>query len=141
MKFYISFDNWSHNECERSENILVEAESMDKLKEAINKIKAKYGKDFFYDFANAYQESKITEKILQALCDTNYSYKEFWLSLMENNTDWDEDWIKESEIQTFKDFVEFIKWDNKTHTNLPSETITSMFIHLLNAFGANIKVC
>lgn len=141
MKFYIPFGDWSNDGHGCYKNLLVEADSMADVVNAQKKIKEKYGEDFFNHFANTYQESKVTEEILQALCDTNYSYKEFWFSLMENDTDWDEDWIKESKIQTFKDFIKFTKWNNETHTNLPLETIISMFIHLLNAFGANIKVC
>lgn len=141
MKFYIPFGDWSNDGHGHYKNLLVEADSMLDLVTAQKKIKEKYGEDFFCHFANTYQEPRITEEILQALCDTNYSIKEFWLSLMENDTDWDEDWIKESEIQTFKDFVEFTKWNNETRTNLSLDVIISMFIHLLNAFGANIRVC
>lgn len=54
---------------------------------------------------------------------------------------WDEIKVKKSNPQTFKDFVKIIEWDNQSCIDLPLETVISMFIHLLNAFGANIKVC
>lgn len=145
MKFYIPFGDWSNDGHGRYKNLLVEANSMVDVVFAQKKIKEKYGKDFFYHFANIYQEPRISEEILQALCDTDYSVKEFYLSLMcydyDEEYQWDEIKVEKADPQTFKEFVELIEWNSESCINLPLETIISMFIHLLNAFGAGIKVC
>lgn len=147
MKFYIPFGDWSHDGHGMSENVLVEAESMDRLDEAIAKIKAKYGRDFFYDFANEYDSPTISRTILDALIETNYTLEDFL------NTD-DGDYIsndgikalKEKKIKTFKDFVYFEGWISENEPDMSSDiyfnlkTIEYMYIHLLNAFGAGITI-
>ena len=148
MKFYISFGDWSRDGHGMSENVLVEAESMDRLKEAITKIEAKYGRDFFYDFANEYESPTISRTILDALIETNYSLEDFLDTDNGDNIASNEVGdIKKKGIKSFKDLVYFEKWVSNDEPGINDdlyfnlETIEHMYIHLLNAFGAGITIC
>lgn len=146
MKFYIPFGDWSHDGHGMCENVLVEAESMDKLYKAVDKIKEKYGKDFFYYFANECENPVLSTTIIQALVDTGYSLDDFLKTggLDEYDPDHDIN-FDEDGIKTFKDLAVFEKWipDGRTLQGalFNLETIEHMYIHLLNAFGAEITVC
>lgn len=67
MKFYIPFGDWSDDGHGKYEKVLVEAPSMEGLLEAEKKIKAKYGDNFFDEFANEYEDSHISENVKRAL--------------------------------------------------------------------------
>lgn len=145
MKFYIPFGDWSHDGHGMCENVLVEAESMDKLYKAIDKIKEKYSKNFFDDFATDYGSSSISKIILDALIETDYSLEDFLKTDEYNNiSEDDEKEIQEKGIKSFKDFVFFKGWASDESVlndiNFSLETIEHMYIHLLNAFGAGITI-
>lgn len=127
------------------ENVLVEAESMNKLCKAIDKIKEKYSKNFFDDFATDYGSSSISKIILDALIETDYSLEDFLKTDEYNNiSEEDEKEIQEKGIKSFKDFVSFKGWiaDESVLNDIDFslETIEHMYIHLLNAFGAGITI-
>ena len=146
MKFYIPFGDWSYDGHGMYENVLVEAESMDRLKEAIIKIKTKYGRDFFHDFANEYDNPTISKTILDALIETNYSLEDFLETDEYNVSEEDKKEIQEKGIKYFKDFVSFKGWISENGSEISNEvyfdlvTIEHMYIHLLNAFGAGITM-
>ena len=148
MKFYIAFGDWSHDGHGMSKNVLVEAESMERLTKAIVKIKEKYGKDFFDNFANEYDSPTISRTILDALIETNYSLEDFLnTDCGENISVEAEKALEEEKIKTFEDFVYFEKWISKNEPDMNDkiyfnlETIEHMYIHLLNSFGADITIC
>ena len=134
MKFFIPFGDYSNDGHGRYKTVLVEAPSMEHLLNAQIKIKEKYGKYFFSSFANYYGESCVGEEVWQALIDTNYPIERF--REIENDIVWDKcNSIAEAIALTkSKDF----EYDNIFVT---LETVEDTFIWLLNAFGAEIKVC
>lgn len=145
MKFYIPFGDWSHDGHGMCENVLVEAESMDKLCEAVDKIKEKYGEYFFDYFANSASGSFISKTVLDALIETDYSLEDFLKTDEYNNiSEDDEKEIQEKGIKSFKDFVSFKGWTSDESVlndiDFSLETIEHMYIHLLNAFGAGITI-
>lgn len=145
MKFYIPFGDWSHDGHGMCENILVEADSMDKLYKAVDKIKKEHGEYFFDYFANDAGSSSISKAILNALIETNYSLEDFLKTDEYNNiSEDDEKEIQEKGIKSFEDFVSFKGWASDESVlndiNFSLETIEHMYIHLLNAFGAGITI-
>ncbi len=67
MQFYIPFGDWSDDGHGKYTKVLVEAPSMELLLEAENKIKDKYGKDFFEGFADEYEAPYLSETVKEAL--------------------------------------------------------------------------
>lgn len=126
MKFYIPFGDWSGDGHERYEKVLVEAESMKKLLEAENKIKAIYGEDFFEGYAEKCDNPQLAPKCWQALLDNNMP-----MSLLE---EYDElnDW---TDFSTLKEVLEE---DSNPYVDL--DFVITSFIFLLNQYGAGIMV-
>jgi hypothetical protein len=134
MQFFIPFGDWSNDGHGRYETVLVEAPSMEHLLNAQIKIKEKYGQYFFSSFANDYGEAYVGEKVWQALIDTNYPIERFRET--QDDIAWDKfnsiaEVVASAESEDFE--------DDKIFVTL--ETVKDAFIWLLNAFGAQIKVC
>ena len=127
MKMYLPFGDWSQDGHCRSHNILIDAPSMEHLLEAQKKIKAKYGTYFFDDFANEYGESFLTERVWLALKLAEYPIER--MQKYEENNDWSE----------FKDLEEALSVDSNPIVTL--EFVEDAFIWLLNAHGAEIRIC
>ena len=132
MKMYLPFGDWSDDGHGRYETVLIEAPSMEHLLNAQIKIKEKYGEHFFSSFANDYEEPYIGEKVWQALIDTNYPIERF------RETQDDIMWDKCNSITEVIAFAESEEYDDIYVT---LDTVKDAFIWLLNAFGAEIKVC
>lgn len=134
MKFFIPFGDWSNDGHGRYETVLVEAPSMEHLLNAQIKIKEKYGQHFFSNFANDYQSPQISEEIWLALIDSNYPVERF--QKHQDDIYWDN-------CQTMAEVL--AKGPNneydETEITLTLETVIDTFIWLLNAFGAEIRIC
>lgn len=127
MKMYLPFGDWSDDGHGRYEKYLIEAPSMEHLLNAQKQIKAKYGRSFFDDMADGYEEPFLSEQNWQALIDTNYPIERF--QEKENINTWDDC----SSIQ------EVLKEDDCPMVGL--DFVVDAFIWLLNAFGAEIVMC
>ena len=126
MKFYIPFGDWSGDGHKCYEKVLVEAESMEKLLEAENKIKAIYGEDFFEGYAEKYDNPQLDPKCWQALLDNNMP-----ISLLEEY-DESNDWTG------FSTLKEALEEDSNPYVDL--DFVITSFIFLLNQYGAGIMV-
>ena len=133
MQFFIPFGDWSDDGHGKYETVLVEAPSMEHLLNAQNKIKEKYGRFFFgTDFANNYEEPYLSEEVWQALIDTNYPVERF----KEHQDD-----IRWEECNSIADVVALGGYEDDASIYVTLATVKDTFIWLLNAFGAEIKVC
>ena len=136
MKFFIPFGDWSNDGHGRYKTVLVEAPSMEHLLNAQIKIKEKYGKYFFSSFANDYGEPFLGEQVWQALIDTNYPIEHF------HETQDDIVWDKCNSIAEVIALTESEDKDSEyNNISLTLETVIDAFIWLLNAYGAEIRVC
>ena len=135
MQFFIPFGDWSNDGHGRYETVLVEAPSMEHLLNAQIKIKEKYGDGFFSSFANDYEEPYIGECVWQALIDTNYPFERF----LEKQDD--RALEKYHSLAEVLDFVRHYEEKDEDNLWLTLDTVKDTFIWLLNAFGAEIKVC
>ena len=134
MQFFIPFGDWSNDGHGRYETVLVEAPSMEHLLNAQIKIKEKYGSHFFSSFANDYDEPYVGEEVWQALIDTNYPIERFQEA--QDDITWDKyNSIAEVVASTESEDLE------ENNIFLTLDTVIDAFIWLLNAFGAEIKVC
>lgn len=115
MKMLLPFGDWSEDGHCKYDLIEIEAPSMEHLLNAENKIKAKYGKDFFKHFATEYKDASIGDDVIQALLDIDYDFPNEY----------------EYYDYTFKECIE-------QENNFELEYIQDMFIKLLNAYGAEI---
>ena len=123
MKMYLPFGDWSDDGHGKYDKLLIDAPSMNNLLEAEKKIKAKYGERIFRDnFASQYEDSFVSEEVWQALRDTGWTPADVL-----NYESWFE-W-SECSLDEFHD---------QEGDYLTIEVIQSMFIWLLNAFGAEI---
>lgn len=125
MKFYIPFGDWSDDGHGKYENLLVEAPSMEGLLKAQEKIKERYGKDFFSHIADEYEDSSIGDDVYEALKDTGYSLKRF---LKVQGIDQD----------LFSSWREYKNDEASSYISL--RAIQDIFVWLLNAYGAKIEV-
>lgn len=136
MQFFIPFGDWSNDGHGRYETILVEAPSMESLLEAQDKIKEKYGKYFFSDYAERYDQSYLSPDIWNALEDTNYPIERF--KEKQDDIHWEE---CQSIAEVRKKFIEESGLFCEDLFYVTLDTVKDTFIWLLNAFGAEIKVC
>lgn len=136
MQFFIPFGDWSKDGHGQYETILVEAPSMESLLEAQNKIKEKYGRYFFSDYADRYDEPYLSSIIWDALEDTNYPIERF--KEKQGSIHWEE---CQSIAEVRKKFIEEDEPYYEDLIYVTLDTVKDTFIWLLNAFGANIQVC
>lgn len=128
MKFYIPFGDWSGDGHQHYEKVLVEAESMGKLLEAENKIKAIYGEKFFDGYAEAYDHPKLAPECWQALIDNDMP-----IDILETSEMLDPE--EDDKIYNLQDYL-------NTYPNpyVSLEFVKYSFIFLLNQYGAKIKI-
>ena len=141
MQFFIPFGDWSKDGHGQYETILVEAPSMESLLEAQNKIKEKYGKYFFSDYADQYDEPYFSATIWDALEDTKYPVERF--KEKQDDIKWEECQSIAEVRKKFNEEQEQLNGEYYYEDSIPLtlETVQDTFIWLLNAFGAEIKVC
>lgn len=127
MLMYLPFGDWSEDGHRQSHNVLIEAPSMEHLLNAEKKIKADYGRYFFEDFANEYENPTLTDRVWTALVVTSYPIER--LQRYEENNDW-------SDITDLRQVREI---DPNPIVSL--EFVEDAFVWLLNAYGAEIRIC
>lgn len=125
MRMRIPFGDWSDDGHGMYEEVFVDAPSMEHLLKAQEKIKSIYGKDFFNHFATDYQDRSVSEQVWFALKETGWKPQDIYLY----NSCYDD--VDNMDITDFK--IEYYR-------SLSLEAIESMFIHLLNYYGAEITV-
>lgn len=136
MQFFIPFGDWSNDGHGQYETVLVEAPSMEIVLEAQNKIREKYGKYFFSNYAEQDDEPYLSSIIWDALEDTNYPIERF--KKKQDDIYWEE---CQSIAEARKKFIEEDGHYCKDSIYVTLDTVKDTFIWLLNAFGAEIKVC
>lgn len=124
MKAYLPFGDWSDDGHGKYVNVLVDIHSMNDLLEAEKDIKAKYGKYFFADFANEYEESWLSQECWQALIDNKMPVS-ILIDYDENN-----DWHGVESLE------QALELDERPSVSL--SFVIQAFIWLLNQYGANI---
>lgn len=132
MKMYIPFGDWSDDGHGKYEKILIDAPSMESLRDAQKRIQEKYGNEFFDDFASKYEESHLSESIWQALIDTKYPVNEI-IGDIEIDTD---EFYTLSDINSIE---KILLLDSNPIVTL--NFVINIFIWLLNAYGAKIERC
>lgn len=126
MKMYLPFGDWSDDGHGKYTNVLIEAPSMEQLRDAQDKIKEIYGEDFFDNFAQEYEEPFLGKKIWDALITTDYPIDKF-IELDEYNN-----W------EGMKSLDQVLAKDSNPYVSF--EFVADAFIWLLNAYGAEIKL-
>ena len=127
MKMYLPFGDWSQDGHRLEHEVLIDAPSMNHLLDAQIAICEKYGEDFFEEYASEYECSTLSPIIWQALIDTNYPIER--MQYFEENNDW----------SGLISVAEAIAIDSNPIVTL--EFVEDTFIWLLNAFGAQIRIC
>lgn len=127
MRAYLPFGDPYNNGHGRCKNVLVEVPYLDSVSVAEQRIKDKYGKWFFSEFADDYNEPFLGEDIWKALIETEYPIERF--RIKEDSNDWED----------VNSLAEVISID-------PNPAITidfciDAYIWLVNAFGAEVVVC
>lgn len=125
MKMYLPFGDWSNDGHGRYEKVLIDAPSMGHLREAQIKIEEKYGKSFWRDYAEEYDNPYISEEIENALIEANYPIEKFKCTL---------DDIRFEEYATLRELFNSEYWEGYVTIDL----VIDSFIWLLNAHGAQI---
>ena len=126
MKMYIPFGDWSDDGHGRYEKVLVEAPSLEWVKDAQDCILKLYGERFFEDYAQNYEEPTLSPKNWKALIEMGYPVER--LIYFEEVNDW-------AGVQSLE---EALMIDPEPHVSL--EFVIDSFIWMLNKFGAKIEV-
>ena len=124
MKMYIPFGDWSDDGHGKYDKVLVDAPSMKALYDAQKCLCARYGNDFFDEYADRYEESTLGPKIWQALKDTNYPIER--LIEYEDVNNW-------KGMTSIDDVLEY-----DPNPSVCLDFVEDTFIWLLNAFDAEI---
>ena len=123
MKMYLPFGDWSDDGHGKYDKLLIDAPDMSSLLEAQTKLKEKYGdKMFGRHFASFYEEPNVGEEVWQALQDTGWT---------------------PADVLNYDSYFEFDDLSLEEYREMEGEylsicAIQSMFIWLLNAYGAGI---
>lgn len=127
MKAYLPFGDWSGDGHSRYEDVLVDIKSMDDISLAQQKIRQKYGDNFFNNYANNYGEPKISSKCWQALIDHNMP-----IDILEDSE------MLDPEDDRIYNIQDYLKYYPNPYVSL--EFVEYSFIWLLNQYGANITI-
>lgn len=129
MKMYLPFGDWSDDGHGRYEKVLIDAPSMPHLRNAQIRIEEIYGKDFWSEFAQEYNESVISETVQQALLDAKYPYERFCRYMDDSAYD---------KYETLEEVFESTYWLNDSECTVTMSLVMDAFIWLLNHHGAQI---
>ena len=127
MKMYLPFGDWSNDGHGKYEKILIDAPSMQHVRDAQIRITEKYDRFFWSGFANEYEESYITEEIQNELIETNYPVERFKEKM--DDSDYEE-------FTTLKEVFDSEYWEGYVTLAF----VIDAFIWLLNAHGAEITI-
>lgn len=125
MKMYLPFGDWSDDGHGKCKYVLIEAPSMEGLRNAQIQIEEQYGKEFWHEFAGDYDDSTISEAIEKALIATGYPAERFAESMDDSTYD---------EYATLEDIFNSDYYESYVTLDL----VIDAFIWLLNAYGAQI---
>lgn len=123
---YLPFGDYWHDGHGQYTLLLVEVPDELSVFKAQQKIKQKYGVNFFDDFANDYGEANLSRENWQALIDTEYPVQQ--LIYYDECNDW----------SGVKSLEEALKIDPNPCVSI--DFVENAFVWLLNAFGAEITV-
>lgn len=129
MKMYLPFGDWSDDGHGKYEKILIDAPSMQHLRNAQVKIEERYGKFFWSDFAQEYDNSTIGEDVQKALLETNYPIEKF-LEAMDD--------VRFDEYTSLGELFKSKFWNEQQEWHITLNLVIDAFIWLLNAHGAEI---
>lgn len=122
-KFYMVFGDYFHDGHGCYKQILVYAESQDKVLMAEANLEAKYP-DLYYQMAHDYQDSSFGPLVWQALKDTEYPAHNF--AVYDDNNDWED-------VFTIDQLLEI-----DPNPQFSIDVIIDVYIWLLNSEGAGI---
>jgi hypothetical protein len=130
IRIYIPFGDWSNDGHGRYERVMVLAQSMEDLRQAVDNIREKYGPHIFDEIANEYGYSGISENIYNILVDNGYDFSK--VGELEDIAD---DYAPEG-------WQEYIKNEIvNNHNGLMLTTIEDIYFFLLRLGGARFEVC
>lgn len=129
MKMYLPFGDWSDDGHGKYEKILIDAPSMQHLRNAQVKIEERYGKFFWRDFAQEYENSTIGEDVQKALLETNYPIEKF-LEAMDD--------VRFDEYTSLEELFKSEFWNEQQEWYVNLDLVIDAFVWLLNAHGAEI---
>ena len=130
QKIYIPFGDWSDDGHGKYEKVMMLAQSMEDLRQAVDNIREKYGPHIFNEIVSDYRDSSISEAIYNILVDNGYNFSK----------------IGELE-DTYDDYApngwqEYVK-DKVVNGNcgLMLETIEDIYFFLLRLGGVKFETC
>ena len=129
MKMYLPFGDWSDDGHGKYEKILIDAPSMQHLRNAQVKLEERYGKFFWSDFAQEYKNSMIGEDVQKALLETNYPIEKFSEAM---------DDVRFDEYTSLGELFKSKFWNEQQEWSVTLDLVIDAFIWLLNAYGAQI---
>ena len=129
MKMYLPFGDWSDDGHGKYEKVLIEAPSMEHLRNAQIEIEKIYGKDFWRGFAEEYEESTFSEEVQAALIDSNYPIERFAKFQDDCNID---------NFDNLGEFFDSDYWIEDMAFHVILDLVVDAFIWLLNWKGAEI---
>lgn len=130
MKMYLPFRDWSDDGHGYYQKVLIDAPSMDCVRNAKRRMEFEYGEQLWDGYANDCDNPFITNTIQKLLIRTNYPLEKF--------TEYQND----DRFNNFKDLNECFNsdfWNNEYCCHITLNTYIDTFIWLLNAHGARIK--
>jgi len=129
MIAYLPFGDWSYDGHGRCDYVPVAITSFEQISEAQNRIREKYDKYFFSDFANEAWEPYFSEDVWNALLENEMPIE--LLKEYEENNSWDD-------INSLDDLRAYLKEDPRPCLSIGF--VEQAFIWLLNKFGAKITI-
>ena len=126
MKMYLPFGDWSDDGHGKYEKVLIEAPSMEHLRNAQIEIEKIYGKDFWMGFAEECEDPTLSEKVQAALLESSYPVERF------------AKFRDDCDINKFNNLNELFQSDYYVDYWVNLDLVVDAFIWLLNWKGAEI---
>lgn len=130
QKIYIPFGDWSNDGHGRYEKVMMLAQSMEDLRQAVDNIHEKYGPHIFDEIANEYGYSGISENIYNILVDNGYDFSK--VGELEDTAD-------SYAPDGWREYIR--KGIEEGDSGLMLETIEDIYFFLLRLGGARFEVC
>jgi hypothetical protein len=130
----VPFGDWSEDGHKVHADVWVSIPEWDSIPKAQEKIKQKYGQDFFKTMSHEYDEYTLSSIHWQALYDAGFTEKDFIHENREGHIEFADD---EFNCPTDKDFDFFEEVINHPENwNVYPEALIRMFFKLVNKYGA-----
>lgn len=130
MKMYLPFGDWSDDGHGKYEKVLIDAPSMQQIRNAQIGVEEKYGKDIWDGYAECYQEPYLSDKVKEALIEAEYPASRF--SQYQDDINFDK-------FDSLEDIFNSDYFNNKYEGYVTLNVVIDTFIWLLNYHGALIK--